>query len=385
MFKLNHTDAPAAADYATVYVAFELSKAKWQLGVILPGSRKLSRFRIDGGDLAALSAHLARWRAKAAATGKPVRIVSCYEAGYDGHWLHRWLTDQGVVNYVIDPASVQVNRRARRPKTDRIDLEQLMNTLLRYLRGEPRVCSMVRVPSPEDEDRRRTSRERDRLLKERCGHSNRITGLLHGQGIRDARPLERRFIVRLHSMRTGDGRPLPPRLKEEIVREHQRLCLVHQQIIALEKKSLAELRAPAPGSIEEKIKHLVDLSGIGVVGGRKLMHEAFYRSFENRRQVGSFFGLTNSAYDSGDTHRDQGISKAGNRRARALAVQLGWLWVRHQPGSELSRWFNARVGQMKGRIRRIAIVALARKLMIALWRYATTGVVPTGAVLRQSA
>jgi transposase len=384
MSKLNHTDTSAATEYATVHVAFELSKATWHLGVILPESQKLSRFRIDGGDLAALSAHLVTWRAKAAARGKPVRVVSCYEAGYDGHWLHRWLTDQGVVNYVIDPASVQVDRRARRPKTDRIDLEQLMNTLLRYLRGEPRVCSVVRVPSPEDEDRRRVSRERDRLLKERSGHTNRITGLLHAQGIRDCEPLQRGFLASLNGMRTGDGRPLPPRLKEEIVREHQRLSLVHQQLIALEKKSRAELQAPARGSVEEKIHNLVDLRGIGVVGGRKLMHEAFYRSFDNRRQVGSFFGLANSAYDSGDSHRDQGISKAGNRRARALAVELAWLWLRYQPESELSRWFHARVGHLKGRIRRIAIVALARKLMVALWRYVSTGLVPTGAICRKS-
>src|SRR5436190_8893288 len=295
MTKLNHADTPAVDEYAMVYVAFELSKAKWQLGVILPGSQKLSRFRIDGGDLEALTKHLATWRAKAAATGKPVRIVSCYEAGYDGHWLHRWLIGQGITNYVIDPASVQVNRRARRPKTDGIDLEQLMNTLLRHLRGEPRVCSIVRVPSPEDEDRRRVSRERDRLLKERTGHTNRITGLLHAQGIRDVKPLARGFLVSLNDMRTGDGRPLPARLKEEIVREHQRLSLVHQQILALEKKSSAELRAPGRGSVEERINFLVDLRGIGVVGGRKLMQEAFYRSFDNRRQVGSFFGLTNSA------------------------------------------------------------------------------------------
>jgi transposase len=214
MSKLNHTDAPAAAEYATVYVAFELSKAKWKLGVMLPGSQKVSRFQIDGGDLVALSARLTALRAKAAATGKPVRIASCYEAGYDGHWLHRWLTSQGVLNYVIDPASIQVNRRARRAKTDRIDLEQLMRTLLAYLRGEPRVCSMVRVPSPEDEDRRRASRERDRLLKERSSHSNRITGLLHAQGIRDAMPFKRGFIASLDTVRTGDGRALPARLKE---------------------------------------------------------------------------------------------------------------------------------------------------------------------------
>jgi transposase len=384
MSKLNLTDTPAAAEYATVYVAFELSKAKWKLGVMLPGAQRMSRFAIDGGDVAALSAWLAKWRARAEATGKPVRIISCYEAGYDGHWLHRWLTSQGVINYVIDPASIQVNRRARRAKTDNIDLEQLMRTLLAYLRGEPGVCSMVRVPSPEDEDRRRGSRERDRLIKERSSHSNRIRSLLHLHGIRDAIPLKRGFLAGLDTVRTGDGRALPPKLKAEIVREHERLCLVHKQIIELEAKSKAEVRAAARGSVEAKIKGLIDLKGLGVVSAQKLMHEVFYRAFDNRRQVGSYFGLTNCAYDSGGSHRDQGISKAGNRRGRTLAVELGWLWLRFQPASELSRWFHARVGTIKGRIRRITIVALARKLMIALWRYVTTGLVPTGAVLRQS-
>jgi transposase len=384
MSRLNHTETPAAGEYATVYVAFELSKSKWKLGVLLPGSQTVSRFTIAGGDLVALSARLAVWRVKAEAAGKPVRIVSCYEAGYDGHWLHRWLTNQGVINYEVDPASVQVNRRARRPKTDGIDLEQLMRTLLAYLRGEPRVCSMLRVPTPEDEDRRRASRERKRLVKERSSHTNRISGLLHAQGIRDAMPLKRGFIASLDTVRTGDGRMLPAKLKEEIVREHERLCLVHKQLTELEAKSKAEVRAAVRGSIDAKIKQLTDLKGIGVVSAQTLVHEVFYRSFDNRRQLGSYFGLTNSAYDSGDSHRDQGISKAGNRRGRALAVELAWLWLRHQPGSELSRWFNARVGNIKGRIRRITAVALARKLMIALWHYVTTGVVPTGAVLRPS-
>jgi transposase len=384
MSRLNHTETPAAGEYATVYVAFELSKAKWKLGMLLPGSQRVSRFTIAGGDLVALSARLAVWRGKAEAAGKPVRIVSCYEAGYDGHWLHRWLTNQGVINYEVDPASVQVNRRARRPKTDGIDLEQLMRTLLAYLRGEPRVCSMLRVPTPEDEDRRRASRQRKRLQKERSSHTNRISGLLHAQGIRDAMPLKRGFIASLDTVRTGDGRMLPAKLKEEIVREHERLCLVHKQLTELEAKNKAEVQAAVRGSVDAKIKQLTDLKGIGVVSAQTLVHEVFYRSFDNRRQLGSYFGLTNSAYDSGDSHRDQGISKAGNRRGRALAVELAWLWLRHQPGSELSRWFNARVGNIKGRIRRITAVALARKLMIALWHYVTTGVVPTGAVLRPS-
>jgi transposase len=259
-----------------------------------------------------------------------------------------------------------------------------MRVFLAYLRGEPRVCSMVHVPTVEDEDRKRRTRERERLLKERTAHTNRIKGLLFGQGIRDAMPLKPNFIAGLDKMRTGDGRMLPPRLKDEIMREHARLCLVHKQILALEAKSKAELRAPAPGSAEAKIMHLIDLKSIGQIGGQELFNEVFYRSFDNRRQLGSYFGLVGMPYDSGESRRDQGISKAGNRRARRMAIELAWLWLRHQPGSALSRWFHERVGGLKGRIRRITIVAMARKLMVALWHFATTGVVPTGAVLRPS-
>jgi transposase len=384
MLKLDHTDTPTTDDYATVYVAFELSKAKWKLGVMLPGSGKMSRYTIAGGELTALAARLATARTKAARTGKPVRIVSCYEAGFDGHWLHRWLTDQGVVNYEIDPASIQVNRRARRAKTDRIDLEQLMRALVAYLRGEPRVCSVVHVPGVEDEDRKRRNRERERLLKERTAHTNRIKGLLHAQGIRDVMPLKPGFLDNLDGLRTGDGRPLPRRFKEEIVREHERLCLAHKQLAVLEADSRAEQRAAAPGSAEAKTVRLAQLKGIGPVGGQGLVNEVFYRSFDNRRQIGSYFGLVGVPYDSGDSRRDQGISKAGNHRARELAIELAWLWVQHQPDSELTHWFRERVRDIKGRVRRIAIVAVARKLMVALWRYLETGVVPTGAVLRPS-
>jgi transposase len=384
MMKLDRTDTPTTGDYATVYVAFELSKVKWKLGIILPGSEKMSRYTIAGGDLAALTARLTAARTKAARTGEPVRIVSCYEAGFDGHWLHRWLTEQGIVNHEIDPASIQVNRRARRAKTDRIDLEQLMRALLAYRRGEPRVCSVVHVPTVEDEDRKRRNRERGRLLKERTAHTNRIKGLLHAQGIRDAMPLKPGFVATLDGLRTGDGRPLSPRFQAEIVREHQRLMLVSKQLAALEADSRAEQRAAAPGSAEAKTVQLTQLKGIGPVGGQGLVNEVFYRSFDNRRQLGSYFGLTGMPYDSGERRRDQGISKAGNHRARELAIELAWLWVTHQPDSELSRWFRERVRDIKGRIRRIAIVALARKLMVALWRYLETGVVPTGAVLRPS-
>jgi len=382
--KLDRTDTPTAADYGTVYVAFELSKAKWKLGIVLPGSEKMSRFTIDGGDLAALAARLAVARAKAERSCETVRIVSCFEAGFDGHWLHRWLLDQGVINHEIDSASIEVSRRARRAKTDRIDLDKLMRACLAHLRGEPRALSVVHVPSVEDEDSRRTTRERERLLDERTMHTNRIKGLLHGQGIRDAMPRKPDFIGWLASLRTGDGRPLPPRLKAEIEREHQRLCLVDQQLRDLEGGNLGELRAAAPGSNAAKVVQLAWLKGIGVAGGQKLVNEMFYKKFDNRRQVGSYLGAVGTPYDSGESRREQGISKAGNHRARTTAIELAWLWLTHQPDSELSRWFRARVGDAKGRIRKITIVALARKLIIALWRYLETGVVPTGAVLHQS-
>jgi transposase len=384
MTKLDRTDAPATTEYATVHLVFELSKARWKLGVMLPGSEKMSCYTIAGGDLAALTARLAAARAKAGRCGKPVRIVSCYEAGFDGHWLHRWLTDQGVINHEIDPASIPVNRRKRRAKTDRIDLEQLMRTLLAYLRGEPRVCSVVHVPTVEDEDRKRRNRERDYLVDERTAHTNRIKGLLHAQGVRDVMPLKPDFIASLDKLRTGDGRPLPQKLKEEIVREHERLCVLNRQLQAVEGQSRAELRAAQQGSHEAKTVMLAQLKGIAMVGGQGLVNEVFYRSFDNRRQVGSYIGLTGTPYNSGASERDQGVSKAGNSRARELAIEIAWLWVTHQPGSELTRWFHERVRNLKGRPRRIAIVALARKLMVALWRYLETGVVPTGAVLRPS-
>jgi transposase len=384
MHKLDLIDTPAGSKHATVYLVFELSKKRWQLGVLRSDSEKLSRYSIEGGDLATLAKRLAGWRAEVARGGRSVRVLSCYEAGIDGHWLHRWLTDHDVISHEVDPSSIEVNRRARRAKTDRIDLEKLMRTFLAYLRGEPRVCSMVHVPTVEDEDRKRHTRERERLMKERISHSNRIKGLLHGQGIRDVQPLKPGFIASLNKLRTGDGRMLSPWLKEEIVREHERLRLVARQLSGLETANKAALRAAAPGSAEAKMMQLIDLRGVGLTSGQGLINEVFYRSFNNRREVGGYFGLTGTPYDSGASRREQGISKAGNRRGRRLALELAWLWLQHQPGSALSCWYRQRVGDLKGRVRRIAIVALARKLMVALWRYLTTGVVPTGAVLHPS-
>src|SRR5258708_10023146 len=269
----------------------EVSKASWKIGVLLPGSPKLSRFTVKGGDVTTLSGRLASLRAKAERCGKPVRILSCYEAGLDGHWLHRWLTDQGGTGDCVYPSSIEGRGRGRRAKTDRIDLEKWMRAFLAYLRGEPRVCSMLHVPSPEDEDRKRSSRERDRLLKEQTAHTNRIKALLFGQGIRDVMPLKPGFIASLQAMRTGDGRALPARLKEELVREHERLCLAHKQVAALEAQGKAELRVAAPGSVAAKIMQLIDLKSIGVVRRQKLDNAGSYPRVDNRGQERRDFSL----------------------------------------------------------------------------------------------
>ncbi len=284
-------DTPAVTEYATVHIAWELSKAEWKLGVLLPGAQQMSRFTIKGGDLAAVGVRLAAARAKAIKSGLTVRILSCYEAGFEGHWLHRWLESQGVVSHEVDPSSIEVNRRARQAKTDRIDLARIMRAFLAHLRSEPLACSIVRVPSPEEEDDKRPSRERERLVKERTAHTNRIKALLHAQGIRDAKPLARDFLRRLKDARTGDGRALPPRLAAEIAREHERLALVDQQIAAIEAESKAECKKAAPGSAAAKVVQLARLKSIAVTGAQVLVKEAFYRRFANRRQVGGCFGL----------------------------------------------------------------------------------------------
>jgi transposase len=376
------TVAPAAPSHdATMVVAFELSKAKWKVGIVLPQSTKLSRYTIAGGDTGALAELLATSRQKAERRcGMPVRVVSCYEAGYDGFWLHRWLADHDVTNHVLDPASIEVNRRARRAKTDRIDLEKLMRVQLAHLRGEPKVCSVVRVPSVEDEDAKRRTRERERLTRERGGHVNRIKALLHGQGIRDVKPTAKRLLALLATVRTGDGRQVPPALAAEIAREHARLCLVDEQLKAVARETSEVLQTAPAGSTAAKALLLMALNGIDK-SALVLANEVFYRRFRNRREVGGYTGLTGTPYDSGETQREQGISKAGNRRVRTLAIEIAWLWLRHQSRSELSQWFHKRVGQQKGRVRKIAIVALARKLMVALWRYVEFGIVPRGALL----
>lgn len=380
-------DTPAAgAKDGTLYVAFELSRSTWQIGFVASGETTLSRYKVAGGDTASVWRLLSKKREQAEKKqGRPVRVVSCYEAGYDGFWLDRWLAEQGVENRVLDPSSIEMPRRARQAKTDRLDLERLMRVLIRYEGGEPKVCSVVHRPTPEQEDSRRVTRERDRLIVERTAHGNRIKGLLHGQGVRDVPPRRKGFLEQLAQLRTGDGRAVPANLMAEITREHARLTQVCEQIAEIEGQMKAARAAAAPDSRAGQVNHLISLKSLGPIGGEGLVNEVFWRDFQNRRQVGAYLGLTGTPFDSGQSSREQGISKSGNSRARSLAVELSWLWLRHQPDSALSLWFKERVGTQKGRVKRIAIVALARKLMVALWRFLTTGLVPEGATLRTAA
>jgi transposase len=369
---------------AGLFVAFELSKKTWVLAIKSPLSDKISQYRVEGGDTTAVVTLIQRVRAKAQdAFGAPIEVVSCYEAGRDGFWLHRFLADQAVCNYVIDPASIHVSRRARRAKTDRLDAETLARVLMAYCRGERQACSMVRVPSVEEEDRKRQSRERERLVTARTGHVNRIKGLLMMHGIRDINPMRADFPDRIRSSRTGDRRALGAGLLAEVLREWERLRLVADMVKAIEReRDAAPVEAAPAGSPEAKIALLQKLRGIGPAFATVLTREVFYRSFDNRRQLGSYIGLAPTPFNSGSMRRDQGISRAGNARARSTAIELAWLWLRHQPGTELACWFRSRIGELPGRMRKVGIVALARKLVIALWRYVETGLLPTGAMLK---
>lgn len=370
------------ADVTTVFASLELSKSRWLVTINSPGSQKFSKHVVDAGDGAALLGLLGRLQAKAEQRcGAPVAVMVIQEAGLDGFWIHRLLVANGIESHVVDAASIAVSRRHRRAKTDAIDGEALLRTLMAWARGERRVCSMVRVPSPKEEDRRRLTRERGTLLKERIQHTNRIKGLLSGQGIRDYDPLARDPLARLEALRTGEGRPLPPLLKAEIGRELDRIALVVTQLAAVERARDMLVRKDA---VEQNnpAALLVKFKGLGPEFASILWLESLFRDFDNRRQVAAYAGLAPSPWQSGNIDRDQGISKSGNRRLRHTMIELAWFWLRHQPDSALSQWFQARVGSRKGRIRRIAIVALARKLLIALWRYVTQGVVPEGAVFK---
>ncbi|MGH9787626.1 MAG: IS110 family transposase [Candidatus Acidiferrales bacterium] len=378
--------APAVGlDVATVFVAIELSGKSWLAALQSPRQERPSRHQLAPADARGLWAVVERERAALLGGGyREVRVVTCYEAGRDGFWLHRFLVAQGAHSQVVDPGSVLVNRRARRAKSDGLDVEGLLRLVIRHDAGDRHLGRMVVVPSVAEEDACRPGRERRRLLSERTAHNNRIQGLLATHGIYGYRPLCAERWVRLAALRGADGRPLPAQVHEEIVRELHRLEFAQAQIAALEKQRAARLAAAAADDCgARQVNALMRLRGFGIEFSTVLAREVYYREFANRRGVGSYVGLTSSPFKSGGVDHEQGIAKAGNRRARSTAIELAWLWLMHQPDSALSRWFQARLGANKSRrMKRILIVALARKLVVALWRYLTTGLVPEGARLK---
>lgn len=370
-------------DLGAIFVSLELSRSTWLITSLSPGGgEKLSKHSVPSGDLSALFRRFDSMREKARARmGRDFPVVTIQEAGLDGFWIHRVLSKAGIESYVVDPASIAVSRRSRRAKTDKIDGETLVRSLLAFMRGEPRICAMVKEPTPEQEDRRRICRERKVLTTERICHVNRIKGLLFAQGITDYEPLNRDRRDRLEELVTGDGRSLPPHLKAQISRELDRLELLLAQVKEIERERDKLLHA------KEQVTHgpaklLTDIKGIGPEFAAVLCHEGLFRHFDNRRQVAAYAGLAPTPWQSGQVDREQGVSKAGNPRLRTTMVQLAWLWIRHQPGSNLTQWFQARLKRNGGRFKKTTIVALARKLLIALWKYATSGVIIEGALMK---
>ena len=377
-------EAPAAVHVGlgAIFVSLELSRSKWLITSLSPGrGEKMSKHMVVGSDVAAMLACFAELKRKAQArTGRNFAIIIIQEAGLDGFWIHRVLQTEGIESHVVDPASIAVSRRRRRAKTDKIDGEALVLALLAYKRGEPRVCKMVRAPTPGEEDLRRISRERKALINERIRHINRIKGLLFGQGISGYEPLRRDRRKELEKLRTGDGRPLSPRLKAQLSRELDRIELLLKQINDVEDAReamfvAAQVSTPTPGL-------LLKLKGIGPEFAAVLWTEGLSRHFDNRRQVAAYAGLAPTPWQSGKVDHELGVSKSGNPRLRTTLIQVAWLWVRHQSGSALTIWFKERVKHNGGRLKKQTIVALARKLLVAIWKHVNAGVVIEGAALK---
>ncbi|MDF2766769.1 MAG: transposase [Rhodospirillales bacterium] len=374
-------------DLGAIFVSLELSRSSWVVTALLPGGERMSRHTVPGGDIAGLLDRFSQlWGKAQARTGRHFPIIVIQEAGLDGFWIHRALEKHGIESHVVDPTSIATSRRRRRAKTDRLDGETLVRALLAFKRGEPRVCAMVKAPSPEDEDRRRITRERKVLICERVEHVNRIKGLFFAQGIRGYEPLRRDRRARLEELRTGDGRDLPPHLKAQILRELDRLELTLAQIKAVEAERDAALaEEPQHREMPATAKMLLGIKGIGPEFAALLWSEGLFRHFDNRRQVAAYAGLAPTPWQSGAVSREQGVSRAGNPRLRSTMIQLAWLWLGHQPQSALTRWFRERVERNGGRLRKTAIVALARKLLVALWKYVSSGVVIEGAAMTPKA
>lgn len=365
-----------------ILVALELSNSIWLVGTRLAGAQKSRMHRINAGDTAALLKLFEGLRSRQPTISEQTTsIACCFEAGRDGFWLHRLLTANGIPTYVVEPTSILVNRRAKRAKADRLDAEGLLRVLAAYLAGDSQICSMVRVPTPDEEDGKPMHREREHLVQDRTRIENRILALLAAQGIR-SRPSLRNWERDLAALKTGDGRELPPRLASEVNRLRRRLGLVLDLIRELDAERDEVLTAAPDDILTSKVVALRSIYGVGDNFAAVLAREVFYRPFGNRKQLASYVGLAPMPHQSEDMDRDRHIGRAGNARARKTLVQLAWLWLRYQPESERSAWFRQRVGKLQGRTRRIAIVAMAGKLLIALWRFTETGEIPAGSALR---
>ncbi len=365
-----------------ITIAIELSRSTWLVAARLPGVEKPRFHKIDAGDTAAFLFHLSSLRGRVLdRSGVTPTFSCCFEAGRDGFWLHRFLTAQGIDNHVLEPTSILVNRRARRAKTDRLDAQGMLRVLAAYIQGDRQICSMVRVPTPQEEDAKRIHREREHLVRERLRIENRIQALLVTQGIHK-RPSLRSWDRDLAAMQTGDGRALARHLRAELNRLRRRLVIALELIREVEAERDEAVSADPQNLTCRKIGALCRIRGIGANFAAVLTREVFYRSFNNRRQLASYVGITPMPFQSGAIDRDRRISRAGNPRARTTMIQLAWLWLRYQPDSDLAKWFRDRVADRTGRTRRIAIVAMARKLLKALWRYCEDGVVPAGAEFR---
>ena len=364
---------------AVLYMAFELGEVKWTLGFTTGPGRKPRR-----RDIAARATFLVEEEIRKAKErfGLPAEaaVVSCYEAGREGFWLHRWLLSTGVRNAIVDAASIEVQQGRKRVKTDRIDVGKLLKMLVRYEQGEKDVWGVLHVPTVAEEDARQLHRELETLREEQTGHSNRIQGLLAAQGL--TMSVNRQFPQRLSKLRLWDGTPLPADLKRRLLREFERMQVVNRQIRELENERGRRIRQDEKDPAIAQVRQLMRLKGIGDNSAWLYVREVFgWRKIKNRRQLGALVGLTGSPYQSGTLHIEQGISKAGNRRVRAMGIEIAWGWLRYQPQSELSLWYERRFAHGGKRLRRIGIVALARKLLVALWRYLETGVPPAGAEL----
>ena len=364
---------------AVLHMALELGEARWKLGFTTGLGQKPRRREIAARDTEVLWCEIeaAKERFGLAAEAP---VVSCYEAGREGFWLHRWLVSKGVGNEVVDSSSIQVPRRKRRAKTDRLDVEKLLKMLVRWAQGERDVWGVVRVPTVEEEDGRQLHRELEELRQEQTAHSNRMGGLLASQGL--AISVNRHFPKALKEARLWDGRPLPADVHQRLLREFERMQKANRQIRALEQERARRIRKRDDDPAVAQVRQFMRLKGIADNSSWLYVHEVFgWRKIRNRRELGALVGLTGSPYQSGKSDHEQGISKAGNGRMRAMAIEIAWGWLQFQPQSALTLWYQRRFGHGAKRLRRIGIVALARKLLVALWHYLQSGVPPEGAEL----